>query len=297
MASHPSASSSARPDDAARPVGTLRARRAEPDARAFDPGFDARSPHFWPIVPAARLFADATSWPEVATYGRVLTSEAKVSFEESIPPPRRRRRDGAPIDPKRLYDGRIALEGRVPTRPTSWHDFLNALVWGTFPRAKWELHARQHRALAEHVPAGATRVPGARTRELDALALLDEGGVIVLARAGEVHLEAAAPPRVKGDTSRASAEIARTAALAAALAEDRARGMIFGHALYEGLVLDTRAMAARAFVVLVTELPTTNLDAVAVADEALARALATEALTPELFPRLPLAALPARGSF
>ena len=86
-----------------------------------------------------------------------------------------------------------------------WHDFLNALVWATFPRAKLALHRRQHAAIERWIPPGATQLPNARTREQDALALVDEGGVL--------------------------------------LCEDRT--FFFGHALFEGLVFGQPAMISR----------------------------------------------------
>jgi hypothetical protein len=99
-----------------------------------------------------------------------------VRFE--LQPPRRRRR--GPLEPDALYDARITRDGVVPSRGSNWHDFLNAIVWATFPRAKRALHARQHRAISKRIEPGASRLPPARTRELDALAILDEGGVLSL---------------------------------------------------------------------------------------------------------------------
>jgi hypothetical protein len=124
---------------------------------------------------------------------------APVRFVPAAPRPRRGRRPPA-VDVDALYDARITLERVVPTRARSWHDLMNALVWGTFPRAKRALHARQHRAIVERVAPGARTLPPARTRELDALALLDEGGVVL----------------PEGDVARA---------------------VVFGHAIYESLAL------------------------------------------------------------
>jgi hypothetical protein len=109
--------------------------------------------------------------------------EVAVRFaaDATFPPPERideLLRDRVPIrfvratqQDKRLYDTRIVNDGEVSTRDGSWHDFLNALVWATFPLAKSALHRRQHRLV----------VPGAprRTPEGDALAMLDEGGVFL----------------------------------------------------------------------------------------------------------------------
>ncbi len=80
------------------------------------------------------------------------------------------------------------------------------------------------------------RLPNARTRELDALALIDEGGVLV---------------------------------------RDDGACIVFGHAIYEGLVLHVPAMIAR------------GVPLAALTDDALAARLA-EPLTPEVLPRVAL---------
>lgn len=192
-----------------RPSGgasTLRHVRRE--RGAFDGRFFERRAEFWPIARAARAFADREEWPEVADYVRAFDGEPPVAFE--LAPARRRRPDGAPVVREELYDAVIVRRRVVPTRPRMWHDYLNALVWASFPRAKLELHRRQHAAIERWIPEAATRLPNARTRELDALALLDEGGVLLL--------------------------------------EDGARAvpLVFGHALFEGLVLEQPAMIARS---------------------------------------------------
>jgi hypothetical protein len=181
---------------------TLRATRAE--AKTFDARFFERDPdRFSPIVPVAKIFADYTEWPAPADLDRALAERAGVRFVLAKPRPRRQR---GPVDVREMYDARIA-RGEVPTREHNWHDFLNALVWATFPRSKATLHARQHRAIAEWAGADVVRkLPNARTRELDVLALVDEGGVIVCDDAN----------------------------------------VVFGHALYEGFVLGVRSMIARA---------------------------------------------------
>jgi len=168
---------------------------------------DAR---FWPLRPAASPFAGLADWPSVEAIDAALSARAGVRF---VPAERRPRRQRGPVDLDKLYDAHI-VRGEVPTRANDWHDLLNALVWATFPRAKAALHARQHRAVQAWARAHATmldahtvaKLPNARTRELDALALLDEGGVLLV-----------------GD-----------------------RSILFGHAHYEGMALGVRAMIGRA---------------------------------------------------
>ncbi|HEY1954112.1 MAG TPA: DUF3025 domain-containing protein [Polyangiaceae bacterium] len=210
-------------------LGPLRKKRQ--DGAAWDARFFERSALCEPIVPAARMFVECTDWPEPDAVDRALAARAGVRF---VVAERRPRRQRGPVALDDLYDARIA-RGEVPTRPKNWHDFLNALVWATFPRSKAALHARQHRAVRAWAFGDsdvARALPNARTRELDALALVDEGGIL-LAPAGRA---------------------------------------VFGHALYEGLVLGVPAMVARG-------VPLSELS-----DEALAARLA-EPISPEVLPR------------
>src|SRR4030095_9673506 len=123
-------------------------------------------------VRAAAPFRSATDWPPVSSWIAAFGPRAApVRFGAAQPRPRRRRRAARVGE---LYDASIVRLQVVPSRPRNWHDFLNALVWATFPRAKAALHERQHAAIAPRVAPGATRLPDRRTRELDALAMLDE---------------------------------------------------------------------------------------------------------------------------
>ena len=189
---------------------------------AFDGRFFERSGAFAPIARAASVFADAPDWPDPPDYIRAFVDADPVVRFETSPP--KRRRDPGPIVREELYDAVIVRRCAVPTRARMWHDYLNALVWATFPRAKLALHRRQHAAIERWIPEGATQLPNARTREMDTLALVDEGGALVL---GEHQL-------------------------------------LFGHALFESLVLGQPAMAARAVVLSATvgiDASTTVVDA------------------------------------
>jgi hypothetical protein len=199
--------------------------------------FDA-DPRFWPLEPAARRFARHADWPAPEEL------EAPGVRFVAAPKPRRTRRRTPGVDAG--YDARV-LAGEVPTRPRSWHDFLNALVWATFPASKRALHARQDEAIRAALSAGARGLPNARSREHDALALLDEGGVIVLEAPGESLV------------------------------------LTFGHALYEGLVVGGPPATASALAFSVPVLPERGLS-VALADRLLAERLGAE-LSPAMLLR------------
>lgn len=197
--------------------------------RAVSWDFDlaSRSPLFWPIAGAMAGLAEAMArgavagstavFPQPETIDAALGPLAGIRFERQRPVSRRRRR---PKDPASMYDARITRDGCVPTRPGSWHDLMNALVWATFPVAKRALHERQHGLVVPASPGESARRP----RELDALALLDEGGLVVVT----AHREQA----------NSEDELAAVVASGAAIA------LVFGHAIYEGVVLGRPAPLA-----------------------------------------------------
>ena len=243
------------PHEPARRVRWERLRLVRQERSEFDARFYERSELFWPIARAASTFADRDDWPDVIDYAAAFEGERPVRFE--LAPARRRRPQGEVVVRTSLYDAMIVQQRIVPTRPRMWHDYLNALVWATFPRAKLALHARQHRAIEQWIPQGATQLPNARTREMDTLALVDEGGILVLDR---------------GDAGSVS--------------------VLFGHALFEGLVLGQRAMVARAVVLDARdhEAPAGPAETPRLADALLAATLADEArvTSPDELPRHPL---------
>jgi hypothetical protein len=221
-------------------------------AAAYDSLFFTRGPLFWPIVRASRSLGEHEDFPPVEALARVFEGDPPVRFV--VAPPRRRR--GSIVDARTLYDSRITLEGSVPTRARCWHDLMNALVWGTFPRSKLALHARQHRAITERLVPGARALPSARTRELDALALLDEGGVVVLAR--DPH------------AARAALGTGGQGVLSNQVASGVADAVVFGHAIYESLVLGVEPAIVAAIVL---ERDSQESDLVRATDDALARAI------------------------
>jgi hypothetical protein len=189
----------------------------------------------------------AASFPQPEEIDAALAPVAGIQFERQRPVRRRRR---APRDPEDMYDARIAREGCVPTRPGSWHDLMNALVWATFPEAKRALHTRQHALVVPAAPGESARRPP----ELDALALLDEGGVIV-----------GVPRAIEGED-----------ALAAATRSGEATAIVFGHAIYEGVVLG-RPSPLASVVCIRADLSAGDAAAIAAADRALAAVVADRA--------------------
>lgn len=173
------------------------------------------SPLWWPIAGALAHFERFPEVPPVADIDRALSARAGVRFVESAPKSRRR---GA-LDRAALYDARITLRREVPTRPGNLHDFMNALVWASFPRAKMAIHERQHALIESRIED--ERLPAERTPEQDTLAMMDEGGIAIVTDRAELV--------------ERSTQARNGAGLAAQVAEGRARAAVFGHALFEHL--------------------------------------------------------------
>lgn len=144
----------------------------------WEPWFDRGRPAFAPLARAAAPFRNHRDWPTLedwnAAFPAVHTAGgARVRF---VPQPPKRR--SGPVDVDSIYDERIYTRGEVPSRVRTWHDFFNMLVWATFPAIKRAINARQRAALRARVHPGMDRLPPARTREQDMLAMIDEGGAL-----------------------------------------------------------------------------------------------------------------------
>lgn len=145
------------------------------------------------------------------------------------------------------YEQRIYTTGLVSTRPQSWHDLFNALVWLRYPLIKTALNRL-------HYQAGAGHKNGERGPVRDALTLFDECGVIVISDRPEV-LQALAERRW------------RDAFLDAAF-DTSVWLSVIGHALLEKYLSPYKAMTAKAlllqvdseFLALPRQLRTAELD-------------------------------------
>jgi hypothetical protein len=173
--------------------------------------------------------------------------------------------------PSASYEIRIFESGEVPTRPGSWHDLFNALVWLAFPRTKAVLN-RHHRN--EIV---ARRGEAQRGTARDVLTLFDEGGVVVVA--GDAELAA-----LLRDFKWKELFWARRAEVRRSM-----HFHVFGHAIYEKALQPHRGVTAKALILdaepalldAPTELQLLELDARAAGYFSGAQALAsTRSLSP-----------------
>lgn len=78
------------------------------------------------------------------------------------------------------FERSVVERNELVVRPDNLHDFMNALVWLTFPRSK--------RAISEaHVALGVTADGKTRPRRRDVLTLFDEAGILVLSQRDDLR--------------------------------------------------------------------------------------------------------------
>ena len=129
------------------------------------------------------------------------------------------------------YEVRIFESGEVETRPGSWHDLFNALVWLAFPKTKAVLNGHHYDEIRAR--------PGERLRGTarDVLTLFDEGGIVVAA--ADPELSALLREfRWKELFWRRRAEVLRSM-----------RFYVFAHAIYEKALEPYKGVTAKALII------------------------------------------------
>lgn len=221
--------------------------------REFD-GLAAMPSSLWP----AFEIGDAAALDDFLSHTNSTLKSLRVDFGQS----------------RGNYEARIFDEGVLPVRKKSLHDLFNILAWRTFPNAKAVINRI-------HKDAMATELPGKRGPCRDFLTLVDEAGVIVLVEdQNSAEFMATEIRRVRqGDPGAYPDEIRRL------LAKTGAQLTVFGHALFESLVLRPETLSkVGAFAVILPRRGSETADAL-LAGFLEARALA---LHPALFPSLRL---------
>ena len=193
---------------------------------------------FWddPLFDVLREVANRldglVAFPDVATLDArllgPLRGEPRSTFEHVLELQRpmigRRAKALHPKELASLYDVRITNARSIPTREQSWHDVMNAIVFAAFPEAKSTVHERQAAELTRHYAIHG-RLPNARSRLQDMLALFDEGGVVLVGNCEAV--QRALPAMLGG----------RAEELGQMVAERRLRTVVFGHAMLEHAIM------------------------------------------------------------
>lgn len=206
------------------------------DARSeWVPRFDERSRVFDGFRPIVERLSRRDAWPTIDALSALVAQEGA---RRAVPVPamvlQGPRRRG-PRDRATLYDAHIVERREVPTRDRHWHDTMNALVWAAFPLAKAALHARQYEALCASVDERFDAIPGARSKEHDAIAMLDEGGVVLLV-----------DKLLAADVER-GLRACDDQPLDDAICNNKAALWVFGHGILESVLLAQSLPTTQAF--------------------------------------------------
>lgn len=218
--------------------------------------FDAlvASPLAWPLARGLERLGPQSGIPSVDLLQEVLGPSSGVRFVATPPASRRRRREQVPVDA--LYDALIVNRSEVPTRPGNLHDLMNALVWSTFPKTKKALHERQHALVRARFDETGRRAIPHRSADQDALAMVDEGGIVI------------AVTPIAEQALRNAADRRDSAPFEEAARQGAALGVVFGHALYEHIARsDVRLVWGKAVFITVAHISDVTIEAV---DEQLA---------------------------
>lgn len=214
-----------KPETRWRPLSDVRAHAT---LRAALGHFDAFK--HWPKVEDLSALFDAR--------GVTNAQGQPITCELQAPKTKRRRARAGLRSRDALYDARIDALGLLPTREANYHDFFNAMVWATFPLSKAAIAARQHAIWQRELEPMFAQLPSRRTREQDALAMLDEGGLLVTAS-----------PSIEAEL-RARCEAGDEAWLRAQRKTNAVQSFVFGHALHEHMVSTDALIRANPIVVL-----------------------------------------------
>lgn len=148
----------------------------------------------------------------------------------------------AELPPATAYEAFIGSSGKVPTRD-NLHDFLNALIWLSFPAIKARLNALQAAELAKAGTVSGASQPRGAAR--DAATIFDENAALLLVPDNAAGLALSAALRQhqwqqvfvdQGHMFGGEAEV-----------------WLFGHALLEKLVQPYKAITAHTLVLAVPE--------------------------------------------
>ncbi|MEZ4402145.1 MAG: DUF3025 domain-containing protein [Kofleriaceae bacterium] len=175
---------------------------------------DWTGPRFAAYQATLRRLVALPTWPSVAELDAALAPQLRAVEVRLVEPPPR-----GPEAP--LYELQIADRREVPTRPGDAHDLWNAVVWATFPAAKWALTAGLAAAQRRRRAAG-PRLPGTRTPDHDRRAMLDEGGLLVAGARAVVFGHAILEHAARGVTAVRAARLALEVADWTAAAVDAA---------------------------------------------------------------------------
>lgn len=199
------------------------------DSVRFFDVVDWSRPWLAPLVPKAQSVVRAANWRDAVN---AAATAAGLHNHRGLPI---RFVPQADLPPGMPYEAFISTTGGVPTRE-NLHDFLNALVWLTFPRVKARLNALQAAEISSAIDRGSAQsLLSVRGRVRDAATIFDENAALLVTRDREL-IETLREHRWQEVFIDRREEFGRTWEV-----------WLFGHALMEKLVDPYKAITAHAW--------------------------------------------------
>lgn len=203
------------------------------ETRFFD-AIDWTRPWLKPLLPIANPIIHSRDWRQAIN---LAAESARLRNHQDLP---------VHFVPQAMlphhvpYESFISATGAVPTRENA-HDFLNALIWLSFPQIKSRLNALQTAEIAKTDPAARNIAGQGRGKLRDAVTIFDENAALLLVEEKSLL-----------DALRAhqwhEVFVARRTVF-----ERNCEVWLFGHALIEKLVVPYKAITAHAWPVIVNE--------------------------------------------
>ena len=208
------------------PAPAMSTTAGDADGGAFDPLVLAGPPFSYLHPRFVRCLQRLSSFPSPEEYDELA---AQVPRASNVEVPRFVSQHREAVKQAGGYEQHVARHRAVPTRPGSWHDFFNMVVWAHFPALRWALNSL-------HVePGAAPRDPrNGRAPAQNLAASFDETGMLVVSRSRSV-LEGLRGLHFKRVFWEQRAELAPTT-----------RFFIVGHGLLESLLSPHPRLLARS---------------------------------------------------
>jgi hypothetical protein len=203
--------------------------------RFFD-SIDWSMPWLAALLPAAAPVIGASDW---RTEINALALRIGLRNHRGLPV---RFVHQAELPPGAAYEAFISATGNVPTRE-NLHDFLNALVWLTYPKVKVQLNRLQANEIARAIaaPSPSNVTAGSRRKLRDAATIFDENAALLIS--SDMKLVTALREHRWQEVF-----VARRSAFVSTC-----NVFLFGHALVEKLISPYKAITAHAWVVAADE--------------------------------------------
>jgi hypothetical protein len=177
----------------------------------------------------------SSAWPAPERFDQLARL---VPCAPGVERPRFVRQDRAQLGRQGGYEQHVAQLRAVPTRPESWHDFFNMVVWAHFPRLRWALNS-----LHVDPDVGPKDPRNGRAPAQNLAATFDESGMLVVSTSAAVLAELR-ELRFQHVFWQRREELVTTT-----------RFYVVGHGALEALVTPPDGLSARSLQLLVPHLP------------------------------------------